>query len=217
MGFDSFSLLGASAIVMIVLAVAFAFAWHRERGVTYWRTWILANLVLTLCIILYMASRTGGVRFVEAGSLLFNLGLGLRWRAARQFNGRPAIWSVPVVIPVSTLILCVAFAPPTTIFYASTTVAAVQMAATAWEFWRDRTDGLTSRYALVACYALTAIFYGLRAIEGLFAWGGYSTPYPQTFSRKFRSSHSSSMQPVPGRFPYHWPSSALLRTCEALH
>lgn len=66
MGFDSFSLLGASAIVMVVLAVAFA--WHRERGVIYWRTWILANLVLTLCIILYMASGTGGVRYVEAAS-----------------------------------------------------------------------------------------------------------------------------------------------------
>jgi diguanylate cyclase (GGDEF)-like protein len=177
--FDSFSLLGASAIVMGVLAIAFAFAWHREPAIVYWRTWIAANAILALCIILYMVSHTGGVRYVEAGSLLFNLGLGLRWRAARQFNGRAAIWCIPIVIPIGTLILCLPLVPATTIFYTSTTVAAVQMAATAWEFWRDRADGLTSRYALVGCYALTAIVYGLRAVEGLLSWGGYSAPYPQ--------------------------------------
>ncbi len=91
------------------------------------------------------------------GRLRFSssVGLGLRWRAARQFNGRPAPWGLPLLIPVALLAVVFVLWPYPALFYISTAMASAQMAATAWEYWRDRADGLSSRYALVICYALT--------------------------------------------------------------
>lgn len=85
------ALFAANAVILAAMAFAFLAAWLGRRQERYWVSWIVANLVLVasmVCFTLLPVDRSG-ILLALANSLLV-LGLGFRWRAAREFGGRSA-------------------------------------------------------------------------------------------------------------------------------
>lgn len=182
MGVDIFTLFAANAVVLSVTALAFFAAWRGQRHEIYWISWIAANLTLALALILFVVApaELSNVPIALANCLLV-FGLGLRWRAARQFGRRSSSLG-PVVVP--TLITAGLFAFPSIfdhgIVYTSINVMlAAQAAATAYEFWRDRQDGLPSRYGLVTAYGLMVLSFAARVGQGVLLSNGLTSYLPQ--------------------------------------
>jgi len=168
MGTSIVALFAANAVILAVMALAFYAAWLGRRQERYWVSWIVANLVLAaamMCFLLLPAERPG-ITLVLANSLMV-LGLGFRWRAARQFGGRASPLG-PVVIPA--LFTAGLFAVPGVVdqglrFILINALCAVQGAATCYEFFRDRQDRLPSRYGLIVVYGGLALGFALRVSQ----------------------------------------------------
>jgi diguanylate cyclase (GGDEF)-like protein len=179
---DPFTLFAANAIILLVTALAFAAAWRGQRQERCWGSWIAANTTLALALIFYMLAPAGedGLPMVLANCLLV-VGFALRWRAARQFGRR----STPlVVLLVPTLAAVALFALPRLFDHAAAyaginVILALQAMTVAHEFWRDRGDGLPSRYGLVAAYMLIGISFAVRAAQGMLLTGDLNTYLPQ--------------------------------------
>lgn len=118
---------------------------------------------------------------IALANCLLVFGLGLRWRAARQF-GRRSSHLAPILVP--TFFVVVVFAFPS-IFdhgfaYASINLVLTALAGAAgYEFWRDRQDGLPSRYGLVLAYGLIAVSFAARAGQGVILHDGLTSYLPQ--------------------------------------
>lgn len=167
---DTTTLFAANTLILWVMAVALAVAgWGRSHE-PYWRSWVVANVVLgaALAVFIFEPGLPPVLIAILPNALLV-LGMSLRWRAAREFSGRNAsIWLVWG--PVLVFMACVApFANSSyaLAFTLANLVLAVLAGAVAWEFWRDRADGLPSRYALVAAYVLMGASFGWRIGLGL--------------------------------------------------
>jgi len=168
---DPFTLFMANAIVMAMIALAFLAAWMHQREARHWPSWMFANFLLSGSMISCMMIGPGiGLAGAPVAMVLIVGGFGLRWRAARQFSGRSAPWLLPVVLPTATigiLVLLPSLVPYPVVYGAHNAIAAVQGAATLYEFWRDRQDRLTSRYGLIASYGFMSVAFALRALQGV--------------------------------------------------
>lgn len=153
------------------MAVALAVAGHGRRQDPYWRSWVVANIVLGVALAVYtfdwqlppLAALT-----VPNGLLIF--GFSLRWRAAREFSHRAApswlVWGPALgFLVLATPSVFISYAPA---FALSNGALAALAIATAWEFWRDRKDGLPSRYALVVAYGVIGVSFIWRVAQSLF-------------------------------------------------
>ena len=157
-------------VILWVMALAFAVAGRGRRHEPWWSSWVIANLVLGAALAVFIFDRSLPPLLVATlPNGLLVLGMGLRWRAAREFSGRKSsaafVWGAVLV-----LIACAApFA--TTSYVPAFTVTNVLLtalsAAVAWEFWRDRADGLPSRYGLVAAYLVMGCSFGYRVALGV--------------------------------------------------
>ncbi|CFX36750.1 conserved membrane protein of unknown function [Candidatus Filomicrobium marinum] len=179
---DPFTLFGANAVILIVTAFAFLAAWESHPQEVYWSSWSSANMTLALAVILFMIALGGQslLPMILANCLLV-LGYGLRWQAARQFSGRPSPLAVIIVPTVLTLGL---FALPAIFAYRTTYIAvniilAIQTIVIAYEFWRDRGDGLPSRYGLMLAYGLIAVSFSARVGQGILTSNGLTSYLPQ--------------------------------------
>jgi len=170
MGMNIFALFAANAVILAVTALAFFAAWLGQRHARYWLSWIVANLLLAasmLCV-LFLPDDRGGPLIVVANTLLV-LGMGFRWRAAREFGRRPGLLAVVLAPALFTASL---YAVPTIVghWQRLVIVNGVMMllsAAVCYEFFRDRQDRLPSRYGLVAAYGILALGFSIRLGQGL--------------------------------------------------
>src|SRR5690606_22339725 len=91
MALNPASLFVANAVILFVMALAFLAAWHGQRHERYWISWTLANVVLGVSLVAFIVApdMPAPLAAVLPNGLLI-LGLGLRWRAARQFGRRAA-------------------------------------------------------------------------------------------------------------------------------
>lgn len=161
----------ANALVLLVLALAFSFAWLGQRSEVYWTSWIAANITIATSLLLFTMEAPAAfprLPLLFAGTLVV-AGFGLRWRAARQFGRRPAPLAIvfgPAAFAAALFILS-ANSHYGEVYAAVNFLMAAQAAAVAYEFWRDRADGLPSRYGLVLAYGAVAASFAVRAGRGL--------------------------------------------------
>lgn len=175
MGPNATSLLAAIAMILVVMAGAFHLAGRREQGETYWRSWCVANLLLAGAIVVYLfQARLPPMIVAIVANALLVLGFGFRLRAARQFSGRPA----PVGLVLAPLAAFAAFCAgpilsglPGEIFKGANLLLGALAGVAAFEFWRDRGDGLPSRYVLIAAYAVVSASFFSRAAQLTFIGG----------------------------------------------
>ena len=172
------TLFEANAVILLVFALAFFSAWRGQRSAIYWTSWLLANLVLATALILFMAAPLQGDRAVMAlANCLLVAGFGLRWRAARQFGGRRApLLSIAGPTAFAVALFLLPGLGPAKVFMAVNVVLTAQTAAIAWDFWRDRGDGLPSRYGLVLAYAAISASFAVRVGQGMA--GGFTSYLP---------------------------------------
>ncbi len=167
---DTFTLFAANAVCMVIMAAAFLLAGRGGHGQPFWKSWAAANLVIAAAILFYMfAGPVSQWVFSAIPNSLLLTGFGLRWQAAREFGRRdPArsfVWGPALV--VFAICLVPSLASSHALVYTSTNLLlTVLAAATAWEFWRDRADGLPSRYGLTIAYVFMAFSFGARTIQG---------------------------------------------------
>lgn len=175
---DTTTLFAANMIILWVMALALAGAGKGHRDAPYWRSWVLANIVLGAALAVFTFDwQLPPLLAATLPNGLLVLGLGLRWRAAREFSDRPApawlVWApLLVFLVVASPWAHVSYAPAFTV---ANVVLAFLSAATAYEFWRDRDDGLPSRYALVIAHAVMAASFAWRI--GLGVLGAEAMPY----------------------------------------
>jgi diguanylate cyclase (GGDEF)-like protein len=179
---DATTLFAANATILLVMALTLAVAGHGRRHEPWWRCWTIANVVLGAALVVFIVERHLPPLLI---ALLPNgrrsLGFGLRWRAAREFSSRQA----SVALVWGPLLLFVACATPFayTSYALAFTVTNVLLtalcAAVAWEFWRDRADGLPSRYGLVAAYGVMGASFGWRILIGVFGADAIPAHLPQ--------------------------------------
>lgn len=170
MKLDSNTLFAANIIILTVMALTFAVAGWRRSGEPWWRSWMVAKLVMVLALGCYVVERSMPpflVALLPNGLLV--LGFALRWRAARQFGERAAplalVWGSFALFAVGVVPFAgVSYAP---VFVLTNILLTALALAVVWEFWRDRADGMPSRYGLIAAYALIAGSFGWRAFAGI--------------------------------------------------
>lgn len=169
-------------IILWVMALALAVAGRGRRQDAYWESWVLANVVLGVALAVYTFDwQLSPLMAATLPNGLLILGFALRWRAAREFSDRPApVWLVwgPLLafFAAAAPWASVSYAPAFTL---SNALLAALAGATAWEFWRDRKDGLPSRYALVVAYGAMAASFAWRIAQGLFDTGSMPDHLPQ--------------------------------------
>jgi diguanylate cyclase (GGDEF)-like protein len=185
MAAESSMLMAANAIVLFVLAGVFLTAAQGRRQEKYWMSWFGGNLALGSALIVFMFGLSLPALLVIAlPNLLLVLGFGLRWKASRQFAGRAApssfLWAP------SVLLLAVCFSPwffgsYQPVFILANTLLAAYAAMIVFEFWRDREDGLRSRYGLILVYGLVGVSFAARAVQGMFFGSGMPVANPDDF------------------------------------
>lgn len=175
--------LAAIAVILVVMAAAFHLAGRREGRETYWRSWCLANLMIAGAVVVFISERHLPLLFVATlPNALLVVGYAMRWRAARQFAGRAVPAAVilgPALVFGMLCVVSLLAGSPSHVFSASNVILAGLAGTIAFEFWRDRFDGLPSRYVLIAVYAVAALSFAARAVQVTFFDGMRFDAVPQ--------------------------------------
>ncbi|ESR22714.1 GGDEF domain-containing protein [Lutibaculum baratangense] len=169
-GVDPATMLAANALILLIMSVVFFIAWRGQRDEKTWLSWLASNLVLAAAVGLFVLVPPGHLDpLIFLPNCLQVLGVGLRWRAARCFNRRttPVLFIVLPVALTGSIYVVKPFIPFADLYALVNAIVAAQLVAIAWEYWRDRHDGLRSRYGLVAAYGLVAMSCSARVIQGL--------------------------------------------------
>jgi len=167
---DTTTLFAAITIILWVMAVALAVAGRGRRQDAYWQSWVVANIVLGVALAVYTFDwQLPPLAALTLPNSLLILGFSLRWRAAREFSHRAApswlVWAPAIAFLILvTPTVFISYAPAFTL---SNGVLAALALATGWEFWRDRKDGLPSRYALVVAYSAIGLSFAWRVAQSL--------------------------------------------------
>lgn len=168
MELDIVTLFVADIVVLLISAAAYAGLFLRYRDNRYWLFWTGANLVLAAGLIVYVLWPTVPPPLAIIADMLLMVGFALRLAAVRSFGGRRTnlIQSLATALAIGTIVVVVSIY---SVGFTLVNIAlTVQSTLIAYEFWRDRHDRLTSRYGLVATYALMAMSFAARAGQGLF-------------------------------------------------
>lgn len=183
MHIDSQTLFLANATILTVVAFAFAAAYHSQERAAHWLSWMAANLVLAVALVIFMLEPflPPFVIGTVAHGLLF-LGFGLRLKAAREFAGG-TIGSLPVYLPTLAFValtgLPVMYAYPALTYTIANFGLATVTGLVLYEFWKDRGDRLPSRYGLFFVYAIMAASFGFRGFQGLFTGASFEELLPK--------------------------------------
>ncbi|WP_417669283.1 GGDEF domain-containing protein [Roseibium sp.] len=168
---DKFSLLAANSLILTVFAASFLAAFHDMKRVHFWRTWIMANLLVAAALIFYITEQSLPeiMVFLVPNGLLI-AAFALYSQGAMQFNNLPPcklrLW-LPLALLTATS-LPAHFTNNYAITYTVTNLMLAFLAfATAYEYWSERRDGLSSRYGLAFSFALMGASFGLRVAQGL--------------------------------------------------
>lgn len=168
MGLDISTLFVANIFVLAISSIAYISVFARSRTDRYWLYWVAANLVLAASLAIYLGWPELPVHIGIIPDALLVLGFCLRHAAARLFAGRPINKALFALVPL--FMAAAAAVNHHSIGYALVNAVLVGLAVmVAWEFWRDRQDGLFSRFGLVGVYLLMASSFAARAGQGVWA------------------------------------------------
>jgi diguanylate cyclase (GGDEF)-like protein len=167
---DAVTLFLSNAIVVVVLAGVIAMAWIKQPEASWFGSWVADKLLLVTSMAFFALDPGGADPALAAlSNMTLIAGFYFRWRAARQFNGRRAPWIVPGVLPLAsaaTRCWSPAIIPYSFVFCVTNAILAACLLATGWEFWRDRADGLMSRYGLAVANAVAGLIFLFRLLQG---------------------------------------------------
>ncbi|HEV7436242.1 MAG TPA: GGDEF domain-containing protein [Pseudorhizobium sp.] len=178
MGLDNATLFVANIVILLVSVAAYLGVWLRSPADRHWLSWITANFALAAGLVLYLTAPDLPPHLAVWPDAFLIAGFSLRLAAARQFGGR-SIQSPMVWAPAPAFIVLALLSSDRAANYsAANVVLTAQAFLVAYEFWRDRQDGLLSRVGLIGAYGVMAISFGARAFQGLVAADQISSYIP---------------------------------------
>ncbi|MFT4099738.1 MAG: GGDEF domain-containing protein [Burkholderiaceae bacterium] len=166
---DQQTLFIVNALLLVVFAVAFAFAGVVQKDRRYWSYLVASNLCFAIAFVLFSRRIGGAAEVLLLPNALLVIGLGLRWRAIRTFFGHrsSSTWFIVLsLVMVQALVLSERFGNDL-VFGSTNALIAAQIIVIIIAIARER-EPLPSRWGLILAYGAVAASSALRAIQGWF-------------------------------------------------
>ncbi|MFT3801004.1 MAG: GGDEF domain-containing protein [Burkholderiaceae bacterium] len=166
---DQQTLFIVNALLLVVFAVAFAFAGVVQKDRRYWTYLVASNVCFAIAFALFSRRIGAAADALLLPNGLLVIGLGLRWRAIRTFFGHrsSSVWFIVLsLVMVQALVLSDTFGIDL-IFGSTNALIAAQIIVIMVAIARER-EPLPSRWGLILAYGAVAASSALRAIQGWF-------------------------------------------------
>lgn len=86
---DQQTMFTVNTLLLVVFAIAFAFAGFERQDRKYWRYMLFSNVVFAVAFLIFSKEIGAEPAELFLPNLLLFIGLSLRWNAIREFFGRP--------------------------------------------------------------------------------------------------------------------------------
>ena len=166
---DQQTMFMVNALLLVVFAIAFAFAGLGQKDRRYWTYLVASNLSFALAFVLFSRRIDGTPEVLLLPNGLLVIGLGLRWRAIRTFFGHrsSSAWFIALSLVIAQALLLSDALGNGMIFSLINALIAVQIAAIILSIARER-EQLPSRWGLIFAYGVVAASSALRVAQGWF-------------------------------------------------
>jgi diguanylate cyclase (GGDEF)-like protein len=171
MSLDPATLIILTAVIAASVGVLLVFAWAQNRAHQALAMWGCVDLLGAVSIVLIMTrNHAPDVISITLPFALLTSAYALMWGACRIFSHRPLL---PMWMAIGPAIWLVACAFPA--FFLATElrvalVSAINVVYTlvaTYELWRDRREHLLSRFPMIGCLILHAMFLIARGVIAL--------------------------------------------------
>lgn len=176
MKLDITTLFVVSVFIMALGGLLLGFAWVQNRQTRALAWWSAAYLIMTPAMALFaLRGEISDVWSIEISNALFALGYGMLWSGARVFGGRTPklLWAVA---GATIWLLACRFDVFLVSVWARIVLGSLLLCAYTslfiWELWRDRHDGLISRWPTMAVLGFHASLFIIRIFSAS------SLPFP---------------------------------------
>lgn len=178
-GLDHQTMFKVNALLLIVFAVAFAFAGLGHKDRRYWALLVASNVVFAVAFVIFSRQIDGAPEALLLPNGLLIIGLGLRWRAIRTFFGHPSssAWFLALTLIMALALLLSPVLGKGLIFGAMNAVLATQIVAIIISLGFER-EQLLSRWGLILAYGAVAVSSLLRVVQGLLLERGMDSLLP---------------------------------------
>lgn len=168
-----------NALLLVVFAVAFAFAGLGQKDRRYWFFLVASNAVFAAAFVIFSRQIDGTPEALLLPNGLLVIGLGLRWRAIRTFFGRPSSssWFLALSLVMGLALLLSHAVGNGLVFGLTNAIIAAQILAIMVSLALER-ERLPSRWGLVFAYGTVAASSLLRVVQGLLLDRGMDSLLP---------------------------------------
>lgn len=167
------------ALLLVVFAVAFAFAGLGNRDRSYWAALVASNLIFAVAFALFSRHIDGSPEVLLLPDCLLVIGLGLRWKAVRSFFGHSSscTWFLALSLAMGFMLLLSPIIGTGRVFGLTNAMIAGQILAIILSLWRE-SERFPSRWGLIFAYGVVVASTILRVAQGLLIDRGMDTLLP---------------------------------------
>lgn len=178
-GLDQQTMFKVNALLLVVFAVAFAFAGVGQKDRRYWGYLVASNVIFAVAFAMFSRQINGTPEALLLPNSLLVIGLGLRWRATRTFFGHPSssAWFLALTFGVALGLLLSPILGKGLIFGLTNAIVAALIGAIMVSLALER-ERLPSRWGLVFAYGTIAASSLLRVVQGLLLDRGMDSLLP---------------------------------------
>lgn len=168
-----------NALLLVVFAVAFAFAGLGRSDRRYWALLVASNVIFAVAFVIFSRHIDGTPEVLLLPNAMLVIGLGLRWQATRTFFGHrsSSIWFLGLSVVMVLGVLLSDMLGKGLVFGLANVLIAAQILAIMVVLARER-EPLPSRWGLVFAYGAVAASTALRIVQGLFLDRGMNSLLP---------------------------------------
>lgn len=179
LGLDQQTMFKVNALLLVVFAVAFAFASLAHKDRRYWGYLVASNVAFAVAFVIFSREINGSPKALPLPNCLLVIGLGLRWRAIRTFFGHKSSssWYLALSISLALGLLLSPVFGTGPIFGVVNAVIAMQIVAIMVSLAMEQ-ERLPSRWGLIFAYGTVATSSVLRVIQGLLLDRGMDSLLP---------------------------------------
>lgn len=176
---DQQTMFMVNALLLVVFAVAFAFAGLGHKDRRYWAYLVVSNLVFAVAFVIFSHQIDGTPEALLLPNCLLVIGLGLRWQAIRTFFGHrsSSAWFLALSLVIALALLLSDVLGKGVVFGLINAVIAAQIVAIMVSLATER-EPLPSRWGLVFAYGAIAASSALRVVQGLLLDRGMDSLLP---------------------------------------
>ena len=176
---DQQTMFMVNALLLVVFAVAFAFAGLGHKDRRYWAYLVASNVVFAVAFVIFSRQIDGTPEALLLPNGLLVIGLGLRWQATRTFFGHrsSSAWFLALSLVMGLALLLSDVVGKGFVFGLTNAMIAAQIVAIMAALALEK-ERLPSRWGLVFAYGAVAASSMLRVAQGWFLDQGMDSLLP---------------------------------------